>query len=272
MHFLLAHAFGQRFELPLPLSLFVLAGAGVVLLSFFLVLGRKVKPSPTVTLSDNPPVKRLQPLPAALSLLGLIGVIAAGFYGSQEVPENILPTLFWVIIWVGVALSCGIIGDWTQPLNPFAVLAKMADNAKLRRVMLARTDPIAWPHWLGWWPAVVLFYLVVAGELIFNITLTVPANMALALLTYALISATSGLIFGGIWLQRGEIFTVLFDTWGRLGWFRFGAPGRRGWLGGLDAPFAPTLSRAMFVLLLLASVSFDGLLSTPLWSHIQQSL
>jgi hypothetical protein len=80
------------------------------------------------------------------------------------------------------------------------------------------------------------------------------------------------LIFGRAWLQKGEFFSVLFNTWGRLGYFRFGAPGRRGFLGGLDAAFSAHPSRICFVVLLLASVSFDGLLSTPLWSNIQRSL
>jgi hypothetical protein len=37
-----AHAFGERYELPLPLLLFVVGGAGVVFLSFLLVVRRKV--------------------------------------------------------------------------------------------------------------------------------------------------------------------------------------------------------------------------------------
>jgi hypothetical protein len=267
-----AHAFGQRYELPIPLSLFVLAGAGVVLLSFFLVLRQGVEPVPELPASDQPPITPIAPLTATLSLVGLAGLLAAGFWGSQTIPENILPTWFWVVIWVGVALSCGLVGDWTQPLNPFANLSKIASKPQFRTLMLARTRPLDWPAWLGWWPAVGLFYAVVAGELIFNQTMTIPANLALALAAYAVICLTAGLIFGSAWLEQGEVFTVLFNTWGRLGYFRFGSPGRRGWLGGLDAPFAPALSRAVFILLLLASVSFDGLLSTPLWGRLQHNL
>ncbi len=268
----LAHAFGQRYELPIPLGLFVFAGAGVVLLSFFLVLGRKVAAVPAVTAEDKPPIKRLGWISTVVSLLALAGIIAGGFSGSQEIPENILPTLFWVIIWVGVALSCGVTGDWTQPLNPFANLAKLADSSRLRQLVLARKNALAWPNWLGWWPAVGLFYLIIASELIFNITMTVPGNLALALLSYGVGSAALGLIFGQAWLEKGEVFTVLFNTWGRLGYFRFGSPGRRGFLGGLDSTFAAAPSRVTFIVLLLASVSFDGLLSTPLWSNLQQRL
>lgn len=41
----LAHAFGQRYELPLPLMYFVFDGAAVVLLSFLVVLPREAAAS-----------------------------------------------------------------------------------------------------------------------------------------------------------------------------------------------------------------------------------
>src|SRR5438045_5847236 len=84
-----AHAFGQRYELPIPLGLFVAAGAGVVLLSFFLVIGRRVKPVPEVKSEDKPPIKKLGWISTTISLLALLGVIIGGFIGSQEIPENI---------------------------------------------------------------------------------------------------------------------------------------------------------------------------------------
>lgn len=38
----LAHALGERYDLPIPLLLFVIGGAPVVIASFVLVLGRDV--------------------------------------------------------------------------------------------------------------------------------------------------------------------------------------------------------------------------------------
>ena len=68
------------------------------------------------------------------------------------------------------------------------------------------------------------------------------------------------------------MFSVLLSTWGRLGYYRFRARGRRGLMGGLDEPFQATPSRVAFVLLLLVSVNVDGLLATPLWSRLQLQL
>ena len=108
--------------------------------------------------------------------------------------------------------------------------------------------------------------------MIYNLTATVPRNTAMALLIYAMVSLFAGLLFGRRWLERGELFTVLFSTWGRLGYFRFGAPGRRGFARGLVVPFEATWSRVSFVLLLLVSVNFDGLLATPRWLSMERTL
>src|SRR5260370_15182943 len=74
------------------------------------------------------------------------------------------------------------------------------------------------------------------------------------------------------WLRRGEVCSVLCATWGRLGYFRFGTPGPRGFFGGLLRPFEASVSRLTFVLMLLVSVSFDGLLATPAWKNLVSQL
>ncbi|MDP9239411.1 MAG: hypothetical protein M3O55_02060 [Actinomycetota bacterium] len=268
----LSHAFGERYELPIPLLLFVLGGAAVVLASFLLVFRQSVTRRDDEPPPDETHLQPLRPVWAAVSIVMLGLLVAAGIFGNQEVAENILPTVFWVIVWVAVPLSCGLIGDWTQAVNPFANLAKLADSSRLRKAVLGSPEPVPWPRWLGWWPAAVLYFLAGLAELVFNLTWTQPRTIGLALLAYAICCLFGGLIFGRQFAQRGEMFSAAFATWGRLGYFRFGAPGRRGFAGGLEVPFEPTVSRIAFVLLLLVSVNFDGLLSTPRWGSFEHNV
>jgi hypothetical protein len=270
---ILAHAFGARYDLPVPLLYFVTGGAAVVFLSFLLVLPREVAPAREVAPGDGSYIARNQPVLAGLGLF-ILGVLAvAGIIGSQEVPENILPTSFWLILWIAVPISCGVLGDWTAWINPFAVLARLADRDSLRRVVLGSEERVGWPGWLGWWPAVVIFFLVASGELIYNLWATRPIVTGVALLVYAVITALAGMLFGAeAWLTRGEMFSVLYSTWGRLGWWRFGRPGRSGFLGGLEQDFEASVSRITFVFLLLMSVTFDGLLATPAWKRLELQL
>jgi hypothetical protein len=267
-----AHAFGQRYELPIPLLLFVVGGAGVVFLSFLIVMQHKVVDQPVNPHADDPHISNSNGGLELLSYLILAGLITVGIVGSQEVAENILPVFFWLVVWVVIPLSCGVIGDWTQKINPFANISKLADSAKLRQALLGRTETYRWPKTFGWWIASLLYFALACGELIFNESATTPFNLALIMLVYFFVAAIAGLVFGSNWLKRGEVFSALFYTWGKLGYFRFGNSGSRGFAGGLAAPFEASFSRIVFVLLLLASISFDGILSTPLWNNFQHKL
>ena len=272
---IVAHAFGKRYDLPVPLWLFVFGGAAVVFLSFLLVLPRAVAPATAgeARLADVSRCARPRRCAGSSPGLFAIGLMVCGWVGSQSVAENIVPSFFWLAVWVATPISCGIIGDWTRAVNPFAALARVCDRPALRATLLGDDGVVAWPRWLGWWPAVALFFTVACGELIYNGTATLPAFTAWGLLVYALVSAVAGLLFGAqAWTERGELFSVLFATWGRLGWFRFGAEGRRGFGGGLRVPFEAHVSRVTFVLLLLVSVSFDGLLSTPAWKTLRTQI
>ena len=269
---MLAHAFGERYDSPVPLSLFVLGGALVVLASFALVYRREV------AADDAPRADVVAPPrgPAwlgALSVLVLGGLVLGGLLGSQEVSENLTPVFVWLVLWVALPLVVGVVGDFTGPVNPFAAIARAAGSPRIRRLVLDRTAPLPWPPRLGWWVSAVVYFLVVVAELVVNRTATLPRVTASGLLVYALVCAAGGVVFGAdAWNTRAELWTVLFSTWGRMGRWRFRAGGRTGFAGGLDAPFEASASRVVGVLLLLVSVSFDGLLSTPQWGSFAAAL
>ena len=264
---LLAHSFGERYDLPIPLLLFVVGGALTVVASFAVVL-RRTAPAP-VEGGDTIPPAPCRPVLGWLSASVTALLVWVGLTGTQEVSDNLLPIVFWLVVWLVVPLSCGLVGDWTRPVNPFGFLSDLADSPRARRLLLARDTALPWPERVGWWPATALLLLLVTGELILNATATLPRVIATGLVVYALACLLLGLLFGPAWRERGEVLTVLFATWGRLGRWRFGAPGRPGFAGGLDVPFDASTGRASFVLLLLISVNLDGLLSTPWWATVE---
>lgn len=273
----LAHAFGARYDAPFPVVLFVLGGAAVVVVSFLLVYGRGVPggaDAPRELPAEPwPPAPRGHRVAATVSVLLLAFGVVAGAAGSQEVSDNLTPVVFWLVVWVVVPLVVALVGDATRPVNPFLALARLGDSRRLRTLVLGTPDPLPWPRRLGWWVPSALFVVVVAGELVVNRTATLPRVTAAGLATYALVCLVAGLVVGAdAWTARGELFAVLFATWGRLGWWRFGAPGRRGFGGGLAEGFDPTVSRLVFVSLLLVTVTYDGVLSTPQWTEFLAGL
>src|SRR5438874_6995189 len=107
-----AHGFGQRYDLPLPLSLYLLATAAAVVFSFVIaaLFMRRAPGSlsyPRVDLLAHP-LSRWIAHPAlglALKLLSLVSfvvAIAAGFWGNQNPYQNVAPTLVWIVGWVGL--------------------------------------------------------------------------------------------------------------------------------------------------------------------------
>ncbi|MDQ1722923.1 MAG: hypothetical protein QOI26_2657, partial [Pseudonocardiales bacterium] len=89
----LAHAFGQRYELPIPLLIFVLGGGAVVLASFALIAIRPVSLGGTGAAADSPTLGSLKLVRGSLATAVLAALVVCGLGGSQVVAENILPTL-----------------------------------------------------------------------------------------------------------------------------------------------------------------------------------
>ena len=256
------HAFGARYDLPAPLYLFLIGAGAVVFISFLLVLQRPVtRELPTG--DDVPPVPKVPGWPGWLMFVVAVVMILGGLFGTPSTPDNIVVTAFWLVFWIAVPISVAIVGNYWPYISPLNVAARLVGTE-------AR---LPWPRWLGYWPATILFFLFACGELVFNGVTTTPTGTAQVMLAYGIVNAVMAYLFGAeTWLRRGEVFSVLFATWGRLGYFRVGAPGLRGFFGGLRRPFEPSVSRLTFVLMLLVSVSFDGLLATPVWKNLVSGL
>jgi hypothetical protein len=173
-----ARGFGQRYDLPLPLSLYLFGTAAAVILSFVVVgLFARYSPGarfyPRIDLLAHP-LGRWLADPVLLGLLKLIAVglfvvtVTAGFFGSQDPYRNIAPTLVWIIWWVGLAIFSAFVGDLWAVVNPWRSLFDGAD--RVYRMLTGRTGlalRLPYPEGLGVWPAVGLLLAVAWTELVF---------------------------------------------------------------------------------------------------------
>jgi hypothetical protein len=198
---------------------------------------------------------------AALRVIALamfVLSLAAGFLGSQDPYRNLIPTMVWIVWWVGFAFVCALVVDVWVLVNPLAALFP------------ATRGVVRYPAWLGAWPAVALFFAFAWAELIWPDN-DVPAYLAQAVLTYAVLTWAGMFLFGReTWLARGEAFSIAFGILGRFAPFevaggdvRLRVPGT-----GLVAGPTPSFSLLVFVLLMLATVTFDGFLETPLYQRL----
>jgi hypothetical protein len=281
-----AHGLGERYDLPLPLNLYVFAAALVVALTFIamLLFGRSGAAVTEVRLV--PP--RGWTLPAWrggihveaavrwMSASLFIVLVLAGLIGSRDPFKNPLPVSVWVLGWVGIAYVCALLGNVWAVINPWDNLFRAAQwlAGRWGRAGL-HAPPMRYPAALGGWPAVALFLIFAWMELVWPAKDHPPA-LALAILAYSAVTWGGMALFGRrTWLDKGEFLSVAFSLLARFAVIggEERATGERlvlrppavGLL--VRQPASPSLSA--FVLLMLATVTFDGLLETPLWAALR---
>ena len=278
-----AHGFGQRYELPLPLGLYLFGAAAVVALSF-VVFGLFVRGAPHRASQLELltwPLGRTIGRPVLLLTLQLIVLllfivaILAGLFGNQNPYRNITPTLVWIIWWVGFALVAAFVADFWSAANPWRTLFNAAHWLWLRS---GRTRAfglgLPYPQWLGVWPACLLLLIFCWVELVYPHSAS-PAHIASMILAYSGLTLTGMFVFGrDSWLRHGEVFSLVFGT---LGLFAPIASNDRHLVlrpvgAGLIASPPVSTSMVAFVLLLLATVLYDGLIGTGEWALLESAV
>ncbi len=276
----LPHGFGERYELPLPLILFLSASGLVVLLSFaaialFLRQGADLRGYPRLDLLQTRFGRAFAapPLVATLRLVAVflyLLVIIAGLGGEQRPFKNIAPVMVWAIAWVGFAFAAALIGNVWALVNPLDTLYRWAERRSRRPLR----PTLRYPAALGQWPAVALFLGFAWLELISDSADT-PATLAKLLLAYSALTWGGMLLFGReAWLAHGELFNVIYGYLARFAPLEYREQrwNLRPYAVGLLERLPLGASEVVMVVLLLATVSFDGFLETPAWEAIAHAV
>jgi hypothetical protein len=280
-----AHGFGQRYELPVPLSLYLFGAAAAVALSFVMfglfvrrtqvsrASGRYVVPAATLKRSIGHPAVLVVLKAAALGLL--LVVMLAGLVGSQNPYRNIAPTLVWVIWWVGLAYVQAFVGDVWSLINPWRTAYDAADWLYQRlRPGSGLSLCLPYPPALGVWPACLLLLGFAWVELV-SPNAASPAHITWLAIAYSTLTWAGMLAFGrDVWLRNGEVFSLAFGTFARFGptEARDGGLALRPYGTGLLDPTPVSTSMMAFVLLVLVTVLYDGLIGTGEWAMLEEAL
>jgi len=280
-----AHGFGQRYDLPVPLWLYLTGAAAAVGVSFvvmavFIHGQAQPAPYPRIDLLRGR-IGRAIAHPVTLQCCRVFAmalfvlVVVAGLTGIQSPTKNIAPIMIWAIWWVGMAYISALLGDLWRLLSPLQTAFAWAQSAYSRiagGAILALG--LKYPQKLAMWPAVVLFFAFAWAELVWERS-DVPSDLAVAVLVYCAITWAGMLLFGRkTWLDHGETFALIFGVLARFAPTEFRVvnakpewnlrPPAVGLLS--DEPVHPSLMA--LVVLMLATVTFDGLAETPLWASI----
>src|SRR5499433_3620198 len=283
-----AHGFGQRYDLPIPLS-FYLAGAAAAVVVSFVIVGlfvreaSRIHPYPRIDLIATPLGRWIASPSLALALeflalAGFIITILAGFRGDQNPYRNIAPTMVWTIVWVGLAYVSAFVGNLWTLINPWRTIFESIET--IDRGITGRSTfglRLPYPEWLGVWPAFILLLAFAWIELVYP-NPAVPYFIAWLALAYSLLTFAGMFLFGReFWLERGEVFTAVFGTFARFAPLEIRTGAHYGvWLrpfgAGLIEGGSVSTSMMAFVLLLLSTVLYDGALGTPEWDKLEGAI
>lgn len=267
-----AHSFGQLYNLPVPLWMYLYGAAAALLASFvliavFLVPGQASEVVPDQHVHETEPgwlvtfLRRCFPLCRGLSVALLLLCMATGFWGTQNPYQNFNMTFFWIMFVLLFTYLTAFVGDVFRFISPWRVLSD-ALPARWRQ------GRFKYPERLAYWPALLLYIGFITLELFGKVS---PQGLAALLCGYTVFNLLGvGLVGQQAWFRHVEFFAVflrLVALMAPLSWHQrrvhWRMPG-----SGLIGQRAESYSLVLFILFMLASTAFDGLRGTIVWVNV----
>jgi hypothetical protein len=281
---ILLHGFGQRYDLPITLAIYLYAAAGVVVISFVLVVlfagdqvGAKAIEYPRRPLRWLVPIARSgwpRIIGGAIGVASLLATLITGMFGSSNSVLNPSEYLVWIYFWAGLVIVSGLVGNLWYLVNPWSAIYDVVNR-------MVRMRPV-WklPASVGVWPATAAYFAFACLELTSGMA-NRPWLVAVVAVVYSVITLAGMFLFGrDDWLEHCEGFTVLLDIVGRFSPIeaerdeagRIAMMYVRPWGVGLLKPSPAGWDRVVFVILMLSTLAFDGITWTPAWQSFTVDL
>ncbi len=266
------HALVARQDLPIPAWLFAWGASIVLIVSFFALSAAWRKPRFEElhwrALSERLS-RGLLGLPVQI-LCGAIGIVLlgiaiyAGLEGTEAPDRNFALTFLFVTTWLGFPIFSAVFGDLFRPFNPWRAVGRAA-GAGFQAIAGQRAHHLPYPRRLGRWPAAIGLLATVWLEVVYGASGGVsvgldPHSCAVAACFYSVYALAMMAVFGvEEWCENGEVFSVYFGMFGRLGIFgvQDGRLGRRRPFSAA-ARWATIPGSAAVVIASIAATSFDG--------------
>ena len=150
-----AHGIVGRADLPIPETMFGVAAAAVLVLSFAALATLWSRPR-LQDVSGAAAVPRCPPRSTSCSASSACSssclTAYAGLAGTDAQRDNLAPTMVYVAFWVGVPFASLLVGDVWRLLSPWRAIGRGA-GWLAQRFGGELPEPMAYPARLGRWPA-----------------------------------------------------------------------------------------------------------------------
>ena len=241
----------------------------------------------------------------AIAVFGL--TLATAFLGVNRPVENFSVVFVWIIWWVGMGYISALFGNLWNLMNPWKIIFEWVEKLTSMSTAQGNNGLYSYPDRLGVWPGLILLFIFAWMENVYN-DAALPSRLGILIMVYSTITWAGMITFGKhTWLRHGEAFSILFGLFARFSPSEIRVTERRAcrdccncsvqsedcvdcyecfersehsaqefnlrpYAIGLTNKHNVTASMAIFVVLMLGTVTFDGVSETAPWMDIQTSI
>ena len=238
------HGIGSVGDLPIPFETVLNISAWVIILTFVFL---KISWKKSVLIQREVVVEQNQPwLGKMFGVLILSLLILPGLISNEEAKTSITPLIIWVFLWIGVPVLGLVFGDIYSKFNPLSIIP----------------SPEKKPSTV--WFATALFLGLTWFELVWRKPGN-PTHIGIVFILLMLITTSIRIIFGKASIEVDPLH-LLHHLYAKLR-FTLSKPIYKNMLENI-ANLSNFKGMEYFILLMIGTVTYDGLRGTTFWYNL----
>ena len=238
------HGIGSVGDLPIPFETVLNVSAWVIILTFVFL---KISWKKSVLVQKEVIVEQRQPwLEKMFGVFILSLLILPGLIGNEEAKTSITPLIIWVFLWIGVPVLGLVFGDIYSKFNPLSIIP--SSEKKPSTV----------------WFAAALFLGLTWFELVWRKPGN-PTHIGIVFILLMLITTGTRIIFGKASIEVDPLH-LLHHLYAKLR-FTLSKPIYKNMLENI-ANLSNFKGMEYFILLMIGTVTYDGLRGTTFWYNL----
>ena len=238
------HGIGSVGDLPIPFETVLNVSAWVIILTFVFL---KISWKKSVLVQKEVIVEQRQPwLGKMFGVFILSLLILPGLIGNEEAKTSMTPLIIWVFLWIGVPVLGLVFGDIYSKFNPLSIIP--SSEKKPSTV----------------WFAAALFLGLTWFELVWRKPGN-PTHIGIVFILLMLITTGTRIIFGKASIEVDPLH-LLHHLYAKLR-FTVSKPIYKNMLENI-ANLSNFKGMEYFILLMIGTVTYDGLRGTTFWYNL----
>ena len=238
------HGIGSVGDLPIPFETVLNVSAWVIILTFVFL---KISWKKSVLVQKEVIVEQRQPwLGKMFGVFILSLLVLPGLISNEEAKTSITPLIIWVFLWIGVPVLGLVFGDIYSKFNPLSIIP--SSEKKPSTV----------------WFAAALFLGLTWFELVWRKPGN-PTHIGIVFILLMLITTSTRIIFGKASIEVDPLH-LLHHLYAKLR-FTLSKPIYKNMLENI-ANLSNFKGMEYFILLMIGTVTYDGLRGTTFWYNL----